>query len=202
PIMLVGLAIPAVYLFQVLSGVQLPSMTPIFIGLGAATIDVMVRSSASIKEMAAALGNRTSILLILVIVAIMAFQGILISSHAVDGVKADMTSYGIPPLLIILLMPFLAGLITGVAVGFVGASFPLIIPLFPPHHGLDYLLYGSLAYVFGHLGQMLSPVHVCLLVTRDYFSSKMTTCYGHTIVLAGVVLLTALAVLGALQLLT
>lgn len=201
PIALVVLAIPVVHIFEALSGVSLSSMTPIFIGLGVATLDIIRRNSVPLGRVALALRNRSSVMLLLVIVAIMAFQGILISSHAVDGVKADMSSYGIPPLLIILLMPFLSGLITGVAVGFVGASFPLIVPLIAQHHGLEYLLYGSLAFVFGHMGQMLSPVHICLLVSKDYFSSKLFACYSHTVLLAGTILLTALILLGAFRLL-
>ena len=201
PILLIVLAIPVVHIFEAISGVSLASMTPIFIGLAVATIEVIRRNSMPFRQVAVALRSRSSYMLLLVIVAIMAFQGILIASHAVDGVKADMSSYGIPPLVIILLMPFLSGLITGIAVGFVGASFPLIVPLIAQHHGLDYLLHGSLAFVFGHMGQMLSPVHICLLVSKDYFSSRMFACYSHTIVLAGTILMTALIVLSALELL-
>ncbi len=201
PIVLVVLAIPVVNILEAVSGWDLPALTPVFIGLAVGTMDVVRQNSVPAQEIALALLDRSSILLLLVVVAIMAFQGILIGSHAVDGVTADMTRLRIPPLVIILMMPFLSGLITGVAVGFVGASFPLVVPLLAQQHGLNYLFYGSLAFVFGHMGQMLSPVHVCLLVTNDYFSSRMLACYSHTIRLAGAILLTGLAMLGVVKVL-
>jgi uncharacterized protein len=31
----------------------------------------------------------------------------------------------------------------------------------------------ALAFGFGHAGMMLSPVHVCLVATRDFFAASM-----------------------------
>ncbi|HOF90144.1 MAG TPA: DUF401 family protein, partial [Armatimonadota bacterium] len=31
----------------------------------------------------------------------------------------------------------------------------------------------ALAYGFGYLGMMLSPVHVCLLVTNEHFNTRL-----------------------------
>lgn len=34
-----------------------------------------------------------------------------------------------------------------------------------------------LAYGFGYMGMMLSPVHLCFLVTREYFGARMLDVY-------------------------
>ena len=43
------------------------------------------------------------------------------------GAKArdELAAYNVPLIMVIALMPFLSGFITGIAVGFVGLSFPL-----------------------------------------------------------------------------
>ena len=69
--------------------------------------------------------------------------------------------------------------ITGIAIGFVGASFPLVVPLFSGLAPLDFLAHASLAYAAGYMGMMLSPVHICLLVTRDYFKASLAASYRH-----------------------
>jgi len=83
----------------------------------------------------------------------------------------------IPPLLIILIMPFISGLVTGIAIGFVGTSFPLIRPMFQHSSLFDYLSWAGLAYSFGYMGMMLSPVHLCFLVTKAYFDPGMLNSY-------------------------
>ena len=60
-----------------------------------------------------------------------------------------------------------------------GASFPLIIPLFPAGSLFDYLSSAALAYSFGYIGMMLSPVHLCFLVTKDYFRASLLGSYRY-----------------------
>jgi hypothetical protein len=39
----------------------------------------------------------------------------------------------------------------------------------------------GLAYTFGYMGMMLSPVHLCLLVTKDYFKASLLRSYRYII---------------------
>ena len=64
------------------------------------------------------------------------------------------------------------------SIAFVAASFPLVIPLFDSLTGTSFLAYGVLAYASGFLGVLLSPVHVCFLMSRDYFCCSLSHCYG------------------------
>ena len=73
-----------------------------------------------------------------------------------------------------MLLPFVAGITTGICVGFVGATFPIIVSLVgtdaPP---ADLLAAATLAFGFGYMGMMLSPVHVCLIVTNEHFKTRL-----------------------------
>ncbi len=131
---------------------------------------------SSFRQLAAALDRHLFTILVLV-AAIMIFQGIMKDSRAVAQIRAELMAYRIPILLVVLVMPFLSGLITGIGIGFVGTSFPLIIPLFPSSSVFDFVSYAFLAYVLGFTGMMLSPVHLCFLVTKDYFRANLLACY-------------------------
>jgi hypothetical protein len=65
---------------------------------------------------------------------------------------------------------------TGLAIGFVGPSFPIVIGLIAgvTGTGLGTLLSTTvLAYGSGYIGMMLSPVHVCLIVTNEHFRTQL-----------------------------
>jgi len=109
-------------------------------------------------------------------VGIMVFRGVLDDSQALVGIKGDLYSYGIPSLLMIMFLPFLAGLVTGITVGFVGASFPLVISLLPGDPA-SYIQYVILAFGCGYLGVLSSPVHICLILSRDYFKVSLVKIY-------------------------
>jgi hypothetical protein len=76
---------------------------------------------------------------------------------------------GISIVLIMILIPFISGFVTGISAGFVGASFPLVFALLgndPPLHSV--MAVTSLSYAAGYLGIMLSPVHLCFIMSNDY----------------------------------
>jgi integral membrane protein (TIGR00529 family) len=188
PITLVILALPAVWLLEAVTGLKAPRLTAVFLGLGLCLLWVIVQNRPSAGQLARTLSNRSSIGLLLLICGIMAFKGVLMESHAVGLIQEEMVRFGIPPLAVLMAVPFLAGVITGVAVGFVGTAFPLVIALLAGRTGLDYLAHATLAYAFGYMGMMLSPVHVCFLVTRDYFHADLGSAYRRLVAPAALVM--------------
>ena len=89
--------------------------------------------------------------------------------------SAELASYGIPAVLMVMLIPFVSALSTGLAVGYIGASFPIVISLLGPSPSFGAVLSAVvLAQGFGMIGLMLSPVHVCLLVSNEYFETRLT----------------------------
>jgi len=73
--------------------------------------------------------------------------------------------------------------------GFSGTAFPLVVELMnAPGSGLYPLSTLVLAYGFGYTGMMFSPVHICLLVTKDYFSSNLAGVYRRILPCGAVIL--------------
>lgn len=204
PIMVVIVCIVFLALLRnllVLSGlsINLPSALPLILGLLACLAWVMRVNRLGFRDFLAALFHRNTVPMLLLIFGIMAFKGALVDSQAVLKIREEMVQYQIPFLIVVVAMPLLSGFITGITIGFVGASFPLLVPLFTGLSPFDFLLHASLAYVSGYVGMMLSPVHICLLVTKDYFKASMAASYRLLYKPVTAVMLTWMAVLSMLH---
>jgi integral membrane protein (TIGR00529 family) len=106
---------------------------------------------------------------------VMGFKGILESSRAVHSVSSVLLSSGIPLWLIAIVVPLLVGLITGVTIAPIAVAFPILIPLFQDDsHFLNYMV---LAFASGISGDLLSPFHLCLILTKDYFRADLKGVY-------------------------
>lgn len=182
-VMLVIMVIAGIRGLLRLIGVQtsIPGTLSIIPGLLASIIWVCVVNGLSRRQFRIAVLDRTILPMLFLVATIMVFRGVMVDSEAVIHIRNELMEHHIPVMLIILIMPFLSGLVTGIAIGFVGTSFPLIIPLFPPSHA-EYLSYAALAYTFGAMGMMLSPVHLCFLVTKDYFKANLLNSYRYLFV--------------------
>jgi hypothetical protein len=116
-----------------------------------------------------------SIGLLLAVVVIMGFKRVLESSHAVMGLSTYLSSSGFPAWMIAILIPLSIGIITGITIGPMGIGFPILIPLFQDDP--NFLNYMMLAFASGVAGDLLSPFHLCLILTKDYFGADLKGVY-------------------------
>ena len=83
-------------------------------------------------------------------------------------------------LVIIALLPFLVGMIAGITIAFVGSTFPILIPMIESMGQSNQMLsYIMLATVCGYVGVLLSPLHLCLILSNEYFQTKLSFVYKH-----------------------
>jgi hypothetical protein len=115
--------------------------------------------------------------LLVTVVIVMGFKRVLESSGAVHSVSSVLLSSEVPLWLIAIWVPFLVGLITGVTIAPIAISFPVLIPLFQKDpHFLNYMI---LAFASGISGDLLSPFHLCLILTKDYFRADLKGVYRY-----------------------
>jgi integral membrane protein (TIGR00529 family) len=157
--------------------VKIPGAVSVLPGLAAATLWVCVVNRVPLRQLRSAATGKGVLSMLLLILSIMVFKGIMIESQAVVQIRNELMAYRIPLVVVIMAMPFLAGFVTGISIAFVGTTFPLIIPMFHTAQPLHYLSYAALAFTFGFMGTMLSPVHLCFLVTKDYFKASLYKSY-------------------------
>ncbi len=110
---------------------------------------------------------------IILILGVMFFKEAMENSGAVKNLSHFFLKEGIPVSPILFLLPFITGILTGITVGFVGSTFPLIISI----AGNASIGAISFAFVSGFLGVLLSPVHICLVLTREYFKADLWGMY-------------------------
>ncbi|MFW5856368.1 MAG: DUF401 family protein [Planctomycetota bacterium] len=114
------------------------------------------------------------------IVAIIRVYGAFIEADLPGGMPLaeamhrEFAAWGIPTLAVVAALPFVSGMSTGIAIGMVGASLPVVMGLVPPDAPARELYATvALAYAFGYMGMILSPVHVCLIVTNEHFGTRL-----------------------------
>lgn len=131
--------------------------------------------------------------MIYMVSAILIFKGILEVSGAVNQISTEMLQWHIPLAPITILLPFLVGAVAGITIAFVGTTFPILISLI---HSLDQtqllLPYLMLALGSGFAGVLLSPLHLCLLLSNQYFQTDLLPVYRHMRFPIGALLLCAI----------
>jgi integral membrane protein (TIGR00529 family) len=126
------------------------------------------------------------------VLAIMVFNQMVSASGAAESASATFAAWGISPLLTSAAVPFVVGLVTGLSLPMVGISFPLLLPLISGSSQYEGLV--SVAYAAGFIGVLLSPVHLCLALTREYFKPAWAPLYRRLLPSAAVLALgTAIA---------
>lgn len=150
---------------------------PVIIGVTAAQIYLQITRPLDLKGWRTILLNGRPGILIVTVVCILVY-GALIEAPLSDGtliiarMKDELVGLGIPIVLAIGIIPFVSGITTGLALGFVGASFPIVMSMAGSSRG-EVLATVVLAYGCGYVGMMFSPVHICLVVTNEYFKTRM-----------------------------
>lgn len=114
--------------------------------------------------------------MMLLIAAVFVYQRTLTEAGAVQAMAA-MSGTG-ALMASALLLPFVVGLVSGISIAYVGASFPLLIGVLEQlgmSHQLEaYIVLGSFA---GFAGVMISPIHICFMLTCQYFGSDMAASW-------------------------
>ncbi len=129
----------------------------------------------TLKDIGVTVKQALSLKMLLLLLGIVVFKEVLGDSGAVEQVAFFLRGSGIGLLPVIFGLSFLSGLVTGITIAFVGLSLPIILPL------LDEVSPGVMMFVFaaGFGGVLLSPVHLCLVITNQYFKTRLVSVYRY-----------------------
>ncbi len=127
-------------------------------------------------ELKIALKSGVDLQILFLLYAIMLFKATIESAGAAYTLFGDMQYIGMPTAIILALLPFLMGFATGISMGFVGISLPLLVPFITLGSQVNsYAL--ILAYISGYVGVLLSPLHLCLILSVEYFKASFAKVY-------------------------
>lgn len=160
------------------------------IALGGGVLTLFAAHRLGPARIIKTLSESLSFKALLLVIGIMIFQEMLKATGAIAGISSFFAASALPVPLLVALIPFIAGLMTGLTVGYIGITFPLLLPLMGADQPLLWL--EALAFASGFAGVMLSPVHLCFVLTREYFKADTAIVYHRLLLPSALVLCAAL----------
>jgi integral membrane protein (TIGR00529 family) len=148
--------------------------------LGLHTIHKIIRSDIDLN-------------VIILIASIMIFQRMLQVSGAAEIIPKTFMELGVHPFIILFFIPFFLAMITGLTPAAIGLGIPILLPIIMPGE-INYY-YAMFAFSAVFAGSMLSPMHLCLVVTRNYFKSDLNKIYKMLILPLSAIVLSAFILL-------
>lgn len=114
----------------------------------------------------------------LTLAGVFVFKGVMQQSGAAREVGEVLIHLEVPLEWMLVLLPLILGVISGLPIAFVGATFPILVTLIeamgPSNMKLPFII---LAFVSGFTGSIMSPLHLCLILSNEYFRASWTSVY-------------------------
>jgi len=134
--------------------------------------------------------------LALAIFGIMIFRQ-MIAVSGTDVVIADLVTLShIPTISMIVLIPLILGVLTGYNLGAVALSYPIVQPFFPqPIDSVTLIGLTSLIFISSLVGYLVSPIHLCNVLSSDYLKTDTTRMYRTYVPSSLVVLIVQIMVI-------
>lgn len=139
-------------------------------------IAIIIFYKISFRDLPLMLNQSVNYKLLLSVLAIFIFKDVLKASGIPAGTSIYLVKAGIPIAILFFIIPFLVGILTGVTQALVGITFPILIGIMPPAENLNLFAF---AFLCGTIGVFLSPAHLCLALTAEYFNTKISKIYKY-----------------------
>ncbi len=107
--------------------------------------------------------------------SIMFLKYVVRISGVITGVYSYLNAVNVPQFVILFSLPFIVSLMSGAASATIGVSYPLLLPLLktPELNSVNLLI----AFLGGWSALMLTPTHLCLSLSIEYFEAKPGKVY-------------------------
>ena len=125
---------------------------------------------------------------LIILWAIMFFKEVMSATGSIDGLPALLGKLPIPEFAIAGLISFMVAYLTGQTGFYVGIAFPVIIAAAGGAVSLPLTVF---IFVVGAAGTMLSPMHLCLSLTIDYFKADLGKVLQKLLVFEGIIVTAA-----------
>jgi len=140
---------------------------------------LIITSNFSVNDVVKVLKEALNPKIVFLPIATMFYKAVVEYTNLAHQIFNMLSENSIPEYLVLTTLPFIVGFATGISFAFVGITFPLLVPI---------VGYGSidggalvLAYVSGMAGVLLTPMHLCLVLSVDYFKAKFLRTYSFIV---------------------
>ncbi|MFO7967548.1 MAG: DUF401 family protein [Archaeoglobaceae archaeon] len=116
--------------------------------------------------------------IIILIFAVMIYKDLIVATGAAEVFFGHLQTYNFPPFAAAFLLSFIVGFATGIELSYASVAMPMLTMFTGTAAGL---VPQNLMLVFGagFLGVMMSPLHLCLVLTADYFNAGLNSVYRY-----------------------
>ncbi|MFW6122171.1 MAG: DUF401 family protein [Petrotogales bacterium] len=168
-------------------------------GVFSSIILLFILTKVSKKEFIQLVKKSLTINLALAIFGIMIFREIIDVSGTSQEIANIISGSIFPSIYMIIIIPLILGLVTGYNLGAIGLSFPIVSEFFP--YPLDiFTLVGltSLIFISSLVGYLISPIHLCNVLSSDYLKTDTTRMYKMYIPAAISMLIIQITIIGSI----
>lgn len=113
------------------------------------------------------------------VVCILYFIQLLTVIGTLDEIVSVFNNSSLPQAVIIACLSFIFGVMTGMGQGYIAIVVPIVALMAPGN-----IVLVGIAMVYGMAGQMVTPTHLCILVTVEYFKCRLWKTIGKCGVLS------------------
>ncbi|MEJ5307901.1 MAG: DUF401 family protein [candidate division WOR-3 bacterium] len=115
--------------------------------------------------------------MIFLIIGVMIFKDFFSNSQIIKDNFLVLQNFKATYYLLLVMLPILVGIFTGVNQAYVGVLLPLVSAIILQGNGSVDFIKLTLFYASGFFGVLLSPVHLCLSLTREYYKADWSKVY-------------------------
>ncbi|UCD13859.1 MAG: DUF401 family protein [Thermoplasmatales archaeon] len=163
-----------ILVYALLQFFDIPRTRSFIIGvfLGLLLLYLMVKLTS--KEYTKILKKSLTWKFALAIFGIIIFRQMIEVSGATAIIVEGINSIAIPSILLIILIPLFLGTVTGYNLGAIALSYPIIASL---QGDLGAVSFASIIFMSSLAGYLISPIHLCNVVSSEYLKTDTTRMY-------------------------
>jgi integral membrane protein (TIGR00529 family) len=176
----VALGIAAGFLLERWASPPLPEKAGLGIGLLGAVLWLWLADASKGSPVTVVSHSKLPHMLGMV-ASVLLFQQVLQESGCLELIARELSSVGVPLVLLAPALSLVTGLVAGIEIAFAGTALPLVLGVAKQSGIGDPLPLMALVFAGGMVGVMLSPLHLCLILTREYFGASMGRLYGRLV---------------------
>lgn len=166
---------------------------PLYISLSITAIILTAVVRVHPREIVKILFSKFILSTMVLIAVVVVFQKII----TISDIYATLKTFNVAPGMVVLIaffISFIMGFLTGVNTAYIVIAYPILFPLI--EHLPNFINMSIYIYVIGFAGILFSPLHLCLVLTNQYFKSSLIKVFKYlAIPVAVLVIFSTLVVL-------
>lgn len=162
--------------YVVLQFFDVPQIRSFLFGLVCSIIILFFLTKSDASSYIGFVKKSVTVKLALAIIGIMVFREMFEVSSVNVIIAETIQNLSFPSIVIIILVPLLLGVLTGYNLGAIALSYFLVQPFFDVA-GVSIVGITSIIFMSSFVGYLVSPIHLCNVLSSDYLKTDTTRIY-------------------------